>query len=144
MIPPKYNDQSEIVCDVKPGSNQLDFDLQGRLPNDRVPEGILAARISLKPWSCFAVIADHTSRIGIPLHQLRSKCSFQPTFFEETSLMNRLSRRQLLKYGIAGAAGRDRGPVFHSFRRPGGRRQAGRQRADHRRRDRRGRPGDDC
>ena len=28
IIPPKYNDLSEIVCTVEPGSNQMDFDLK--------------------------------------------------------------------------------------------------------------------
>ena len=30
VIPSKYNDQSEIVCTVQRGSNQLDFDLKGK------------------------------------------------------------------------------------------------------------------
>jgi hypothetical protein len=28
LIPPKYNDSSEVICTIKPGSNRLDFDLQ--------------------------------------------------------------------------------------------------------------------
>jgi hypothetical protein len=28
VVPPKYNDQSELVCDIKSGSNPLDFDLK--------------------------------------------------------------------------------------------------------------------
>jgi hypothetical protein len=30
IIPPKYNDLSEIVCTVGPGSNQVDFDLESK------------------------------------------------------------------------------------------------------------------
>lgn len=30
VIPSKYNVQSEIICTVQPGSNQLDFDLKGK------------------------------------------------------------------------------------------------------------------
>lgn len=30
IIPPRYNDLSEIVCTVEPGSNQLDFDLKSK------------------------------------------------------------------------------------------------------------------
>jgi hypothetical protein len=32
VVPAKYNEQSEIVCDIKPGSNQQDFDLKGEPP----------------------------------------------------------------------------------------------------------------
>jgi hypothetical protein len=32
VVPAKYNDQSELVRDVKSGSNQLDFDLKGSPP----------------------------------------------------------------------------------------------------------------
>ena len=42
-IPARYNDQSEIVCDVQPGSNQLDFDLKVT-PADGVPKGIFGAK----------------------------------------------------------------------------------------------------
>ena len=28
VVPPKYNDQSEIICTIKPGSSPLDFDLK--------------------------------------------------------------------------------------------------------------------
>jgi hypothetical protein len=28
VIPPKYNDQSELACTVRSGSNQQDFDLE--------------------------------------------------------------------------------------------------------------------
>ena len=32
LVSRKYNDASEIVCTVQPGSNQLDFDLEGNPP----------------------------------------------------------------------------------------------------------------
>jgi hypothetical protein len=32
VVPRKYNEESELICTVKSGSNQLDFDLQGPPP----------------------------------------------------------------------------------------------------------------
>jgi hypothetical protein len=43
VIPPRYNRASELVCDVKPGPNQLDFDLQVTSA-DGVPEGVLRTK----------------------------------------------------------------------------------------------------
>ena len=43
VVPRKYNDVSEIVCTVQPGSNQLDFDLKVT-PADGMPEGIFGTK----------------------------------------------------------------------------------------------------
>jgi hypothetical protein len=43
VIPPRYNRASELACDVKPGANQLDFELQVTSA-DGVPEGIFGTK----------------------------------------------------------------------------------------------------
>jgi hypothetical protein len=43
VIPARYNNNSELVRDVKPGASQLDFDLQVT-PADGVPEGVFGTK----------------------------------------------------------------------------------------------------
>ena len=36
VVPPGYNTDSTLVCDIQPGSNELNFELKGRVPIETI------------------------------------------------------------------------------------------------------------